>query len=58
MNKIKIWFLNYFTDAELCHDRGVKMDCQGYHHLVCPKCKETYFCEYGNSAHDGKVDDE
>jgi tRNA(Ile2) C34 agmatinyltransferase TiaS len=58
MNKLKIWFLNYFKDAELCPKCGVKMQCQGYHYLDCPKCKEKYFCEYGNSAHDGKVEDD
>lgn len=57
MNKLKIWFLNTFKDAELCTDCGVKMNCQGYNHLVCPKCKEIYYCELGNSAHEGKNND-
>ena len=50
MNKLKIWFLNYFMNKELCPDCGIKMTARGYNHLVCPKCKQLCFCENGNNA--------
>lgn len=50
---IKIAYLNMFRDAELCPDCGTKTNAQGYNHLVCPKCKQVYFCEHGNKASEG-----